>query len=114
MSATLATTDPSYIPQNLTFPAREGQSIEDWALVGKHTLFYAGHFSINETFPSDKRSGQLLHGPIMVASVASLIGGFMKREYEVVYDKRGKIEFFKLTLRGNNGYVNVLMWKKLA
>lgn len=116
MSATLATTDPAYLPKNITFPAQAGQSDEEWALIGKHTLFYAGKFSINETFPSDKRSGQVLHGPIEVSSIPSLIGSFMKREYEVDYDEWGKIEFLRLVLRGSasSGYVSALLWKKLA
>lgn len=114
MSATLATTDPDYLPKNVSIPAQPGQDDTDWALVGKHTLFYAGNFSVNETFPSDKHSGQILHGPIMVASIPSYVGGVMKREYSVIYDKRGKIEWVKFSVRGSGGYRSELLWKKLA
>lgn len=91
MPATLATTDPSSLPKNITFPLQAGQIIEDWALVRQPTLLFAGQFSINETFPSDKRSGQILHGPLMVASIPLYTGAFLRREYSVIFDKQGKI-----------------------
>lgn len=46
MSATNAATEKNLRPEHLTFPYLDGQSDADWALIGKHTLAYAGPFSI--------------------------------------------------------------------
>lgn len=113
MAATLATNDPDLLPKNVTSPPQAGQTDEDWALVGRHTLSYAGHWSINETFPSDKNSGQILHGPLTVANIPTWIGMTQRRTYNVIYN-RGKIAFLKFILTGNNGIRIEILWEKLA
>lgn len=113
MAATLATSDPDLLPKNVTSPPQTGQTDQDWALVGRHTLSYAGHWSINETFPSDKNSGQILHGPLTVANIPSWIGVIQRRNYVIIYNS-GKIDFLKFILVGNNGLRIEILWRKLA
>jgi hypothetical protein len=43
MSATITATEPAFRP-NLTFPFQPTDADADWALVGKHSIGYAGPF----------------------------------------------------------------------
>ncbi|KEZ42214.1 hypothetical protein SAPIO_CDS6063 [Scedosporium apiospermum] len=81
MSTTVASADSGLLPPdlNLTYPSQEGQSDADWAKAGKHTLSYAGPWSVQEAVPgvpATEESGQILHGPLTVAHIPALIAIF--------------------------------------
>ncbi|EKG11018.1 hypothetical protein MPH_12021 [Macrophomina phaseolina MS6] len=120
MSATLASTTPEDRPQNLTWPYREGQSDADWALVGKHSLAYAGPFSFNESVPVKEvdggLEGQVIHGPLEVASLPSFVGSEQPRDFSLVWGDGGKLGGgvgALLNLKADNGGgIRVSLWWK--
>ncbi|KAH8586280.1 Lipocalin-like domain-containing protein [Bisporella sp. PMI_857] len=72
MSANIMTSNHTQRPPNLRYPSNAAsESDADWALVGKHTLAYAGPFYVNETGWEEEGKGQLIHGPLTVANVPS-------------------------------------------
>ncbi|KAF3002434.1 hypothetical protein E8E13_004160 [Curvularia kusanoi] len=83
MSATITATEPAFRP-NLTFPYQVTDSDADWALVGKHSIGYAGPFRVNEALPASKTEGQIFHGPLTVANVPTWQGQEHRRNYTVV------------------------------
>ncbi|KAK3682211.1 hypothetical protein B0T22DRAFT_484291 [Podospora appendiculata] len=89
VSALLTTNDARFLPRNLTFPYQEGQPDSEWALVGKHTLAYAGPFSIDPSRPATIDSGTLVHGPLMVCDVPSYVGISLHRDYTMVRRREG-------------------------
>ncbi|EXF77918.1 hypothetical protein CFIO01_04172 [Colletotrichum fioriniae PJ7] len=89
MSATITSTDPEDRPANLTFPFEDSQSDADWALVGKHSIGYAGPLRISDAFPANATFGQVIHGPLTVANVPSMAGGSQARNYTLY--ENGKI-----------------------
>lgn len=110
MSAVLTASDSKLRPQELTLPARESQTIEDWAEVGKHTLGYAGPFHVDQDVTSeDGFTGEVVHGPLLTATLPSWVGSLQKRKFEFSQD--GKY----LTLIGHlgNGVVDTLRWERL-
>lgn len=109
MAASMATSDPNCLPQNASLPLTAEQS----ALIGTHTLFYAGRVSINESFPSDEHSGQILHGPMTVSSYPFWIGTIQTRDYTAHYHK-GKLVSLTFVMLRANGLRIELLWKKLA
>lgn len=66
MSATLTATEPEFRP-NVTFPYLEGQTDEQWAAVGRHSIGYAGPLRLNTLLPATVITGQVFHGPLTVA-----------------------------------------------
>jgi len=89
MSANMAATEPPYRPQTVRWPPRDADSAADWALVGQHAMSYAGRYSLNESVPATAQRGQLLHGPMMVASVPSMVGAVQARNYTVIEREDG-------------------------
>ncbi|KAK0107248.1 hypothetical protein ONS95_003949 [Cadophora gregata] len=81
MSATITSTDAEDRPANLTFPFRDGQSDADWALVGRHSIGYAGPLQISTAIPATRTHGQVIHGPLTVANVPSMAGASHVRNY---------------------------------
>lgn len=79
----MAATEEEWRPHNIAWPPKETDSDADWALVGRHAMSYAGHFRINESVPATKYRGQLLHGPMVVASAPAMVGVTQARNYEV-------------------------------
>lgn len=110
MSATITATEPGLRP-NLTFPFQVTDSDADWALVGKHSIGYAGPFRVNEALPANKTNGQVFHGPLVVANVPTWVGTEQKRNYTVV--KEGKDTFLKIGSERGGGYRGVLWWKRV-
>jgi hypothetical protein len=110
MSATVTATEPAFRP-NLTFPYQDSDSDADWALVGKHSLGYAGPFSVNEALPANKTSGQLFHGPLIVANVPTWVGSQQKRNYTIV--REGADTLLRIGSDRGGGYRGVLWWKRL-
>ncbi|KAJ4357738.1 uncharacterized protein N0V89_002314 [Didymosphaeria variabile] len=109
MSATIVATEPAFRP-NLTFPYQENDSDADWALIGKHSLGYAGPFSVNEALPANKTGGQLFHGPLVVANVPTWVGTQQKRNYTVI--KEGRDTLLRIGSERGGG-IGVLWWKRV-
>ncbi|OLN87491.1 hypothetical protein CCHL11_06170 [Colletotrichum chlorophyti] len=109
MSATIASTDPEDRPANLTFPYEESQSDADWALVGKHTVGYAGRLQISDAIPATATSGQVIHGPLTVANVPSWVGSRQIRNYTTFED--GKLLLISSQRDGGNR--GELWWRRL-
>jgi hypothetical protein len=87
MSATITATEPSLRPANLTFPFSPTDSDAEWALVGKHSIGYAGPFRVNPDVESSVHEGQLFHGPLVVANVPSWVGSEQRRNFSVVREE---------------------------
>ena len=115
MSATIMDSNPANRWQNLTYPPPRNDTGEydaGWALIGKLGLAYAGPFSINTTVPANTTHGQLIHGPVTIASVPNWVGLNMTREYRILKTAReGTV--LRLTAR-RGGSENNLWWKKIA
>lgn len=109
MSAVLTSTDPDLRPQALTLPAQANQSVTDWAEVGEHTLAYAGPFHFSRIDSSDGRKGEVIHGPLITATLPRFVGSLQTRQFEFSEDNKF------LTLIGNlgSGVIDTLVWQRL-
>lgn len=116
MSATVASTTPEDRPQNLTWPYRAAQGDANWALVGKHMIAYTGPFHLNESVPVIETDGgvegQVVHGPLEVASLPSFVGSYQRREFSLLF--QGANATF-LNLQGDlgQGTRQSLWWEKI-
>jgi len=111
MSATITATEPEFRPGNLTFPFLPEQSDADWALVGKHSIGYAGPLSVNTQLPANKTNGQVFHGPLTVANVPSMFNATHRRNYTVV--ERSDGTYLRIGSQREGGFTGELWWKKL-
>ncbi|KAF6810097.1 hypothetical protein CMUS01_03990 [Colletotrichum musicola] len=109
VSATLTSTNPEDRPANLTFPYEDGQSDADWAKVGRHSIGYAGRLQISDAFPATLTAGQVIHGPLTVANVPSMVGTSARRNYTLFED--GKILLISSQRDGGNR--GELWWRRL-
>ncbi|KAI1458865.1 hypothetical protein F4805DRAFT_105657 [Annulohypoxylon moriforme] len=102
MSATFMSSRPEDRPPNLDTksPALPGPDAE-WALIGKHTMAYAGPWHVSQT-TEDKEVGQITHGPTRVAWLPAWVGRVLVKDY-VLYDGGGTLRFLYKTSDGNNG-----------
>ncbi|KAK5656829.1 hypothetical protein OQA88_4377 [Cercophora sp. LCS_1] len=113
MSANMAARDPTMRPTNINWAPKANDSDADWALVGKHALSYAGPFRLNESVPATETEGQLLHGPIEVASVPTMEGLTFVRNYTVVKVKNDGT-YFRVAARSASGeFYAEIWWKKI-
>jgi hypothetical protein len=114
MSATITATEPEFRP-NLTFPYQPNDSDADWALVGKHSIGYAGPYSVNNELPATETEGQIFHGPLTVANVPSWEGQRGKRNYTIVdvEEKGEKVRYLRIGSERGNGYRGILWWKRV-
>lgn len=115
MSATMAATETDWRPKGIRWPPKDTDSDADWLLVGKHAMSYAGPFSINASVPATKTQGQLLHGPIQVASVPSMVGETQQRDYFV--KEQGGVVYLYVTVTGvTNGvdFKSEIVWNRLV
>lgn len=103
-------TNPEFRPGNLTFPFEKSQSEDDWALVGKHTLSYAGPYTFTDD--STNVSGTLVHGPLKVANVPSWVGTYQKRNY-TIFHGQGNALVIRLYSQRYDGSVGELWWQKM-
>lgn len=134
MSATITATEPEWRPLDLTFPAQPNQTDAAWAAVGKqyvlyHILFlsrkysanlsrllssllcYAGPLSVSDTIPANETSGQVIHGPLDVATIPAWVGTSQARNYTVFEDPNGDT-LLRITSPRPTGTAN-LWWRKL-
>lgn len=110
MSATIAATEPAFRP-NLTFPYQDSDLDSDWALVGKHSIGYAGPFRVNDALPANKTQGQLFHGPLVAANVPTWTGTEQKRNYTVI--REGRETYLRIGSERGGGFRGVLWWKRV-
>jgi hypothetical protein len=110
MSATITATEP-YLRPNLTFPFQTSDLDSDWALVGKHSIGYAGPFRVNTALPANKTSGQIFHGPLTVANVPTWVNTEQRRNYTVV--EEGGSKYLRIGSERGGGYRGVLWWKRV-
>ncbi|KAI5369445.1 Putative Lipocalin-like domain-containing protein [Septoria linicola] len=118
MSATITATEADFRPSNLTFPYNETDPTEDWALVGQHTLAYAGPWSVSPDLPVTNTSGQLIHGPLWVANVPSWTGSEQRRNFSVhtssLFDGYPKgTKLLRIESIRDNGNAGVLWWRRV-
>lgn len=111
MSATISATEPWLRPQELTFPFTANQSDADWALVGKHSIGYAGPLTISDAIPATPTSGQLFHGPLVAANVPRWVGTKQLRNYTVIHQD-GET-YLQISSQRDGGYTGQLFWQKL-
>lgn len=83
MSTVMSATNPLVRPLTVTWPLAANDSTQDWALVGKNVFSFAGPFRINGRLPASKMAGQIIHGPMGVASIPSFVGTTEERNYTV-------------------------------
>ena len=65
--------------------------------------------SILKTLPSDEHSGQILHGPLMVASLPSWIGTTQGRDYTANYHKGKLVSLTFVMLRDSGLRIELLL-----
>ncbi|KAK1977802.1 Lipocalin-like domain-containing protein [Colletotrichum cereale] len=109
MSATLTSTNPDHRPASLTFPFEESQSDAEWALVGKHSIGYAGPFSISGDVLASATNGQVFHGPLTVANIPSMVAAVHRRNYTTF--ENGTL--LRITSQRDGSNRGELWWKRL-
>ncbi|KAF9881454.1 hypothetical protein CkaCkLH20_00600 [Colletotrichum karsti] len=109
MSATITSTDPEDRPEGLTFPYELNQTDADWAQVGRHSIGYAGKLQLSDLIPATATSGQVIHGPLTVANIPSMVGTEARRNYTLFED--GKILLIASQRDGGNR--GELWWRRL-
>jgi hypothetical protein len=112
MSATITATEPSLRPSNLTFPFLPNDTDADWALVGKHSIGYAGPLRLSDAIPASETNGQVFHGPLSVANVPSWVGQSHRRNYTVVQE--GGEVLLRIGSERGGGFTGVLWWKRVV
>lgn len=114
MSATITATEPEFRPA-LTFPYKENDTDADWAAVGRHSLGYSGPVRVNSALPANETSGQVFHGPLIVANVPTWANESQPRNYTIIERKEdGKVaKYLKIGSQRGGGYGGTLWWKRL-
>lgn len=110
MSATIAATEPELRPEALTFPFQASQSDADWALVGKHTLGYAGPYMF--AAGATKAAGTIIHGPLTVGNVPAYVSSNQTRNYTISEGPEGAVLLNIFAVR-SDATINELWWEKL-
>ncbi|KAF2207093.1 hypothetical protein CERZMDRAFT_115421 [Cercospora zeae-maydis SCOH1-5] len=111
MSVSITATEPEWRPENLTFPFQPEDSDHDWALVGKHSIGYAGPVTISRDIPANTTSGQIFHGPLVVANVPSWQGALHRRNYTI--HKTGEGELLRIQSTRDGGFTGELWFRKV-
>ncbi|KAH6695825.1 Lipocalin-like domain-containing protein [Plectosphaerella plurivora] len=111
MSATITATEAELRPLGLTFPFLDNQTDADWALVGKHSIGYAGPYTINPNFPATTTEGGVFHGPLTVANVPSMVGARHQRNYTIVQEDDRTL--LHIHSRRDGGAEGDLWWVRL-
>ncbi|KAI2466049.1 hypothetical protein F4781DRAFT_368828 [Annulohypoxylon bovei var. microspora] len=100
MSATFMSSRPDDRPPEIDTDTLAGPDAE-WALIGKHTMAYAGPWYVSET-TEDKEVGQITHGPTKIAWLPTWVGKVLVKNYNL-YDDANTLRFKYKTQDGNNG-----------
>lgn len=94
MSANFMSSRPEDRPGQLDTTELEGAE-EEWALIGKHTLAYAGPYYVSVT-TSEVETGQITHGPAQVAWLPSWVGKEIRKNYTLL-DERATLRLVART-----------------
>ncbi|PBP24097.1 hypothetical protein BUE80_DR005034 [Diplocarpon rosae] len=115
MSATITATEPAYRPA-VSFPYKANETDAAWATVGRHSIGYAGPLAINTALPANLTHGQLLHGPLTVANVPTMVGVSQVRNYTVIRTREDDVEvtYVRIGSERGGGFRGELWWKKIA
>jgi len=111
VSANFVSTIPEQRPLNLIANDVKNCSDYEWSLIGKYATAYMGPISINTSLPATETQGQVLHGPLFVANLPSLMGKTLVRNYLVL--KRDGETYLRLSFAGASTKADVL-WKRIA
>jgi hypothetical protein len=76
-------------------------------------MSYAGFFSINTSVPATKYSGQLLHGPLIAASVPAMVGTTSRRNYDV-YEREEETYLLVWITTDDPTFRSDIWWKRVA
>lgn len=113
MAANIAATEEEVRPVNIRWPPKDTDADADWALVGKHAMSYAGFFSINASVPATTHRGQLLHGPMVAASVPVMVGSTSPRNY-VVHEREEATYLLVSVASDDPTFRSEIWWKRVA
>ncbi|KAK7751969.1 hypothetical protein SLS62_006112 [Diatrype stigma] len=109
VSVLIHATEPEWRPTNLTVLDRGSQFDAQWALVGQHSAAYSGPFSFNESLLLNDTHGEIMHGPLIAASLPSNIGSIQHRNFSFSEDG----EYLNLVGDLGQGIIDMLWWKRL-
>ncbi|OTA94592.1 hypothetical protein M434DRAFT_394532 [Hypoxylon sp. CO27-5] len=101
MSANFMSSRPEDRPPNIDIETQDVGTDAEWALIGKHTLAYAGPWFVSET-TKEVEVGQITHGPIKVAWVPTWVGIQFQKNY-TLYDDAKTLRFRSKNQVGING-----------
>lgn len=110
VSVLIHATKLEWRPTNLTMLDQDSQFDAEWALIGKHSGAYAGPFSFNESLLVSDTHGEILHGPLTVASLPGNIGRVQRRNFSFSEDG----EYLNLVGGLGSGIFDILWWKRLG
>lgn len=108
MSANFMSSIAENRPANIDTQTLDEGTDAEWALIGKHTLAYAGPWYVSET-TDEVEVGQITHGPTEVAWVPTWVGKELQKNYTLLEDGKTMV-FRSKTQDGLNG---VMYFKRL-
>jgi hypothetical protein len=113
ISVIMTSANSTLRPPHLLWPPSPSDLDADWALIGRSIMSYTTRFQINKDLPASRVHGQVLHGPINVANVPSLVGTTLVRNYTV--DHRDGHEYLLLQAPGDKGASRSdILWRRIA
>ncbi|KAI1138603.1 Lipocalin-like domain-containing protein [Hypoxylon sp. FL0543] len=108
MSANFMSSRPEDRPPNIDIETQDVGTDAEWALIGKHTLAYAGPWYVSET-TEEVDVGQITHGPTKVAWVPTWVGKEFQKNY-TLYDGAGVMRFKS---RSQEGLIGDMFFRRL-
>lgn len=112
VSVNMASLDPEFVPKDPAWPPRNDSSDLEWAQVAKHTLAYAGVWSISDAIPATRTGGQVLNGPLSVSSVPALRGTTQVRNFTLFREGDKTILKLFFSRIGNVTFYADIWWTK--
>ncbi|KAK1759901.1 Lipocalin-like domain-containing protein [Echria macrotheca] len=112
MSAVMAATVPAWRPTDVRWPPKDSDPPHSWELIGRHSMSYAGPFALNASVANTATAGQLLHGPMEVASVPDMVNNTQARSYVVV--ERGEDEVYLNVWLLSQELRSEIWWRRIA
>lgn len=110
VSVLIHATESEWRPSNLTMLDHGSEFDAQWALVGKHSGAYAGPFHFNESSIIDDTHGEVLHGPLVAASLPAQIGQTQRRKFTFSDDGL----YLRLEGELGSGVIDILWWERIC
>lgn len=104
-------TTPSFPYLSFHIHLLQNHSANSSRLNSSSLLCYAGPLSVSDTIPANTTSGQVIHGPLDVATIPAWVGTSQARNYTVFEDPNGET-LLRITSPRPTGTAN-LWWRKL-